>query len=194
MVVEDIYPNATPTANWGLTGAPTHHEAIDENRGAPNTDDRIWANDVTGGTDIFDFPNTIDDVDEITQIVVNLYYISANADENPGGGVTVDINLGGWQGTKNLSKPHELAWGAFTWAGLSGSQANLDTFQVRIIESGFSPGKYVPDMCTIYTMVVDVTYSAVAGGWGHIFLGIPSNKIGKVCGIPTANVGKIKGV
>jgi len=195
MAEGELYPNATPTANWGLVGAPTHHEAIDEDRASPNTGDYIFANDVMGGTDIFDFANTIDDVDEITAIEVNLYYVSANADENPGGGVTVDINLGGWQGTKNISKPHLLAWEAFTWAGLSGSQADLDGLQVRIIESGFGPGKYIPDICNIYTMVIDVTYTATGpAGYQHKFLGIPSAKIGKVCGIPTANVGKIKGV
>ena len=196
MAEEELLPDADVSIQWGETpDAADHYTCVDENVGSLNINDWIW---VTGGmgnlTDILGFPDTIDDVDEVTSIEVNVYYGSMDADESPSGKVTVDINLGGWQGSKDMSKPHAAGWEAFTWTSLSGSQSDLDGLQVKFYSDGLGSGKYIGDSYQVYAVYIDVTYTPTEGVWTHKFIGVANASIGKINGVSIANIGKVNGV
>jgi hypothetical protein len=189
-----IYPNGTVQQQWNTTGTPSHAE-IDED--PPDAGDHVHANGSASDNkiDIYSFPDTIDDVDEVTQIVVRVYLYSIDADVSPSADVGyIDIDLGGYQGQKTLNKPHN-GLQTLTWAGLSGSQADMDGFELKLGVGTLNDGKYMDDSYTIYCIHVDVTYTPVAaGGWGHKFNGVAGASIGKISGVAIANVGKVKGV
>ena len=195
MVETGILPDADITTEWAVVPTPgTHYTAVDEY--VVNTADWVWcAGGSNQGTETFGFPDTINDVDEVTQIVVNVHYSFINADESPAGSITIDVYLGGWLGTKTFTKPHG-GWEAFTWAGLSASQADLNGLQVKFYAAGLGAGKYIPDSCQVHAVNVDVTYTATGGpaGWGHKVKGVLPANIGKINGVLTANIGKVNGV
>ena len=188
-----ILPNADITSNWTPIPVGTHYTTVDEY--VVNTADYVYAISYPQGIETFGFPDTIDDVDEVTQIVVNVYYSTVDADEAPTGSCTIDVYLGGWLGTKSFTKPKAGGWQAFTWAGLSGSQADLDGLQVKFNAVGLGSGKYLGDVVSVHAVNVDVTYTPTAGGgWGHKVNGVLPANIGKINGVLTANIGKVNGV
>ena len=186
-MVTTIYPNATIQEQWNSTGSPNHAE-IDEV--TPDVGDYVNAVGTTNDNkiDIYGFPNTIDDVDEVTQIAVRVYCINIDADESPAGDVgNVDIDLGGYQGAKSINKPLN-GLQTLTWTGLSGSQADLDGLEVKLSVGTLSDGKIIPGSYQIYALSVLVTYTPVAAGYAHKVLGVLPANIGKVLVVDTANI------
>ena len=188
-----IYPNGTVQEQWDST-AGVNHTTIDEVTPDPN--DYVIAQPPTDNKiDIYSLPNTIDDVDEVTQIAVKVWCINIDADESPSGDVAnVDINLGGYQGAKSINKPLS-GLQTLTWAGLSGSQADLDGLLVKLAVGTLNAGKIIDDSYILYCMHIVVTYTPAApAGYGHDYMGVLAANIDEVCGVPTANIDTIKGV
>lgn len=196
----ELLLNSTEQEQWSSTPVAVNHTTIDE--GDPqNEADFVQATAAScNRIDIYGLPDTIDDVDEVTQIVVNVYYVAYDADESPAGSVgNVDIDLGGYQGAKTLIKPYASGvsgWKVLTWAGLSGSQADLDGLEIKLSVGTLNAGKYIGDFYTIYSMYIEVTYTPTGGpaGWGHKINSVLNANIGKINGVLKANIGKVNGV
>ena len=183
-----LRPNATVTNEWYIG----NHTGVDEDVTQPNIptgypDD--WASDPSDDNEIIvmGFPNTIDDVDEVTNITVWTYGETME-DDDP----EVSVNMGGWQVDQQCNlPPFEVPNWTFNSFNGSWTQANLDALQVRFTAD--TPSKYGShDLWCIYVVV---TYDAVVPeGYGHDYMGVPAANIGSVSGVPTGNIDKIKGV
>jgi len=193
MVTADVIPETDILTQWYVVPAGTHESAIDEDKGSPNTGDYIRCGIGDNNlTDSFHMDDTIQDCDEYTQVKAYIYYNNIESPLGTPRQINIYVN-GAWQAPQNIP-PQAIAWRNFTWAGLSGNQASLDDLRVKVVTGTMADDKFIPDEIRIYTMYAEVTYSVVVVGYAHKFLGIPSAKIGKVCGIPTANIANIKGV
>ena len=98
--------------------------------------------------------------------------------------------MGGWQGYQETVLGNGVdVWstqdfpGAFTQADLDGLQVNYRA-DVAVKNSQNNI-----DVCYVI-----VTYTLLVVGYGHNFMGVPAANIGNVCGVPTENIDKIKGV
>ena len=185
MVVSDpLRPNSTDANAWSVGD----HTDVDEEVTQPNAgnSDLLSASDAAGDdndVNTMGFPNTIDDVDEVTNITVWTNGNIVNTD-------TPEVMITGEAYVECLLTQGALVWKSNSF-DVSWNQAELDALQVS----------YRADVdlkvsgCNIDVCYVIVTYTATGGaGWGHKFLGVVGASIGKVSGIPTADVGKIKGV
>ena len=190
--------NSTEQEQWDGTGSP-NHEQIDEGDPENEADSLYAAGSASDNViDIYGLPNTIEDVDEVTQIEVLVWYSSLECDGTPSGNLaTIDIDLGGYQGGKTLEQDWLAGvdgWKTLTWAGLSGSQADLDGLEVKLSVGTLNDGKFIHDTFTIWSIYLKITYTAAAAGWAHKFLGVPAANIAKVNGVAIANIASIKGV
>lgn len=192
----DIVPNADILAEWSNTGG-THESCIDEGL-PPTLGDMISCSGSGSNGDIDNFNMETIDIagGTISSIEVKIYHESwmPVCSCVP---FTVDINLGGWQGSKNYTTTEVLAWESQTWAGLAGSQADLNALQVKITAGNLQTADNcvtVHDTIWLYTVIVEVTWVAAPVGYGHDFMGVPAANIGSVSGVPTANIASIKGV
>ena len=186
MAVATIRPNSTGANAWE-TG---DHTDLDEEVVQPNDgnqgEDVVAAGEITGDDNAvieLGFPNTINDVDEVTNITVwtNGFVI---------GGDTPEVMITGEAYVECSIPETNYGWTSDSF-NVSWNQAELDALQVSYRAD--VPDK--EDFNNLDVCYVVVTYTPTApAGYQHKFLGIAPNKIGKVCGIPTANVGKIKGV
>jgi len=187
MTLGYIQPNSDNVPNDWLP-ISTEYTLIDEARGSPNTTDYISATNLTGDDNKvseFGFPNTINDVDEVTQIIVYSYGIKV-------GTPTPEVDLyigGGWRGYQECSVTTGWGWVGDTWNG-SWTQAELNAVQVRYRAD--VPNKN--DVNQISCVYLRVTYTQVVLGYGHDFMGVPAANIDSVNGVPTANIDNIKGV
>ena len=131
-------------------------------------------------------PNDIQDVDEVTQIVVKCY-IKEDEDFSAW---SIDINLGGWVETKYLNPTASYAWYTTTWTGLSGSQADLDSFQIKYTcPTTMGKIKFI-QLDTSYAII---TYTPAVGAYGNNVDGVQSANIGKVMGVLSVNIAKVNG-
>ncbi len=171
MVVSDpLRPNGTVLMEWsGGTGhADINNEVTD-----PDEDITTWIQaDIAHGDDddvcIVSFPNTIDDVDEVTNITVKTFGDKITL--NP----AVAINMGGW--SEQLCTLGDVPFPAWATDSFDGnwSQEDLDGLQVR----------YRADIADktglnqIYICYVVVTYTQAAEeeGWPHKVLGMTPAK------------------
>ena len=187
MVVATIRPNSTIANPW----FDAHHTYIDEEHNQPGDvgDDVLTIANKNDNDEVFTvgFPNTIDDVDEVTNITIWTRG-SSLLGTDPEIWLLLDWTTAEQQCTLDTVE----AWTSNSFNG-SWSQADLDSLQLNYradVDAGQKADGHNIDVA--YAVV---TYTPTGpAGYQHKFLGIPSAKIGKVCGIPTANVGKIKGV
>lgn len=183
MAVGYIQPNSDDVPNdWNPIG--TEYILIDEPYGSPNTTDYISAANIVGDDNKvseFGFPNTINDVDTVTQIIVHTYGIRTGSPTPE-----VDLNIGGWQGYTECSIGTSWGWATDTFNG-SWTQAQLDAVQVRY-RADVPGGGNINQISCVY---LEVTYTT---GYGHDFIGVLAANIDEVCGVPSANIDNIKGV
>jgi len=189
MVVSDpLRPNGTVLMEW-VDG--TGHGDINNEVTDPDEDITTFIRATTAAGDdndvcIVSFPDTIDDVDEVTNIQVKTF--GAKATDNP----EVSVNMGGWSAEPEcvLGEVPSTIWATNNFGG-SWSQADLDGLQVRYradIEEKNG-------LNVIFICYVIVTYTATAPtGYGHDFLGIPAANIDSIMGIPAANIDNICGL
>jgi hypothetical protein len=166
---------------------------VDEDKGSPDVTNqvscsRLYPSDY--GNEFFNM-TSIANVDEVTAITVYLYCFVQDTDQGTPCTKTVNIDLGGFQGTKNISTGG-TDWQDFTWSGLSGSQSDLDSLVVRLYSGEPVAGKILGDNIQIYTIYATVTYTG-GSGYGNNFNGVASANIGKISGVATANIDKVKG-
>lgn len=183
-----LRPNATVSNEWSIG----NHTNVDEEvtQPAAGDDDCLVATNGDGDDNqvvVLGFPNTITDVDEVTNITVWTYggRFGNNSPE-------VDVNMGGWQGYLECTLAADPNW-SWTSDSFDGSwtQADLDGLQVRYRAD--VPDKYNTNYPSVVYVVV--TYIPTAPvGYGHDFMGVPAANIDNVCGVPAANIDKIKGV
>lgn len=182
MTVGYIQPNSDDVPNDWNPIASTEYILIDEPYGSPNTSDYISAINI-GGDDNkvseFGFPNTINDVGEVTQIIVHSYGIRVGSNTPE-----VDLSMGGYIGYVECSIGTGWGWATDIWNG-SWTQANLDAVQVRYRAD--VPSKN--DSNQISCVYLEVTYTPpVVEGWAHKWVGFTPDKwngmdIGKILGI-----------
>jgi len=195
MAVDFAVPTGDSSIQWSIPGG-THWDDIDEGIGGGSGGDYIEATNAAsddGDIDDFSFGDNINDVDEITQVIINV-----NSWSQPAVSIKspeIDLYFGGqWMsvtvGWKEVGSTGTRGWHAITYAGLSGNQTDMDNLRVRVRAD--VAGKL--ELNYIYTINVEVTYSQAVAGWAHNFLGVPAANIGSVNGVPRANIGKIKGV
>lgn len=107
-----------------------------------------------------------------------------------GGHPEVDVNMGGWQGYQETVLGAGVdAWSTQDFAG-NFSQADLDGLQVNY-RADTSNKDATNNIDVVYVII---TYTLLAVGYSHDFMGVPAANIDNVCGVPTANIDKIKGV
>ena len=198
MVVGDLIPNDDVSVAWAVYPFPNaiHYVLIDEDKGSPTvplTGDAINGTGI-GGEDnaVDDFRlSSLEDIDEATQAVV---YVYCQYREDYAGAFDIDFYDGNaWRGYQNLIPTQEgpaWGWDSKTFAGLSMDQTDVNNARVRF--RGDFPD--IKDGATIGTCYVELTYTEVAVGYGHDFMGVPAANIGSVNGVPTANIASIKGV
>jgi len=189
-----VVPNADITTEWLNTGG-THESCIDEGL-PPILTDMIscQGSSNNGAIDSFNMGTLDVDGGTITSIEVRVYHetwtpICACVPFN------IDINFGGWQGSKNYTTNESLGWESKTWAGLTGNQGDLDGLQVKITAGNLQTSSNcvtVHDTIWLYTLIVVITWSPPAG-YGHKVLGVLPANIGKVLGVLRVNVGKVIG-
>lgn len=186
MVVSDpLRPNSTDANAW----SEGDHTDVNEEVTQPDASGvgYLNANDIAADDNdvvTLGFPNTIDDVDEVTNITVWTLGNRINTET-----AEMWINGEGEQECAITEGPY--VWTSNSW-NVSWNQAGLDALQVS----------YRADCAqkvsgqSIDVVYVIVTYTAVAGpeGYGHKVLGVLPASIGKVLGVETANVGKVIGV
>ena len=180
-----IRPNSTPVNQWfaGRDHTDVDEEVVQPNAGNQGTD-VIAASDIMaddGQIESFGFPDTINDVDEVTNITVwsNGWQDGGNSPEvKITGEDYVECTLGGAFGW--TSDSFDVSWNQ------SELNALVVTYRADV------PNKN--DTNTIDVCYVVVTYSQAAGGWGHKMIGVAGASIGKVSGVLIGNIGKIKGV
>ena len=186
MVVQALNPTSDDGPNaWSIHApGPGSFGMIDEGA-VPDIEDAIGYLETNGDDndeEVFGFGTIA--VIEVTQVVVSVYGQINGAGASP----ECDVNLGGYIGVQEIGLTTIRGWHHITFAGLSGSQADLDGLQVKLI----ADASVAKTGATIYTMYVTITYTAT--GWGHKFLGVAGANIANVNGVPRANIGKIKGV
>ncbi len=187
-----LRPNDTVSNAWSIGD----HTDVDEEVVDPNGSDDVWWLATWASTDdndiiIMGFPNTIDDVDEVTNITVKtLGEINLSGDGDP----EVDINMGGWQ--NEGSEPECVlgfmgtpAWETNSFDG-SWSQSDLDGLQVKYIADCIpkNSGNWLD------VVYVIVTYTQLGAGYTHKVSGIAPANIAKINGIARANIAKVNGV
>ena len=180
-----LRPNGTEVNQWRWGD----HTNIDDDVEDPEEGDgqTIMADEANGDDlDIItiSFPNTIDDVDEVTNIRVKTdgWYLGTRPD--------VDVDMGGSQGYEQVPLPGILEdWADNDFPG-SFSQADLDGLEVTYKAHCPDKGNYNQlEVCYVI-----VTYTVLVVGYGHDFLGIPAANIASIMGIPTANIDNICGL
>lgn len=199
MVIADVIPNHDIVVQWHRVGGDApfyyHYTTIDEDKGSPNVADYIRCDhDDDFKQDSFQFDNSIQGIEEYTQVKVWLYKKLIDGDGIIAPSPTVNIWVnGGWLVAKPISiSPN--TWESYTWAGLSGNQTSLNDLRVMVNAGMLSTGKIVDDQIFVYTMYAEITYTLAAVGYGHDFLGIPAANIDNIMGIPTANIDNICGL
>ncbi len=121
----DAVPN-----EWGLSAPAGNYAYLAD--GSDGTAIGAVSAEDSGDVEEFGFPNTITDVNEVTQVVVHIRGERIDNGDGIGQG-SVAINLGGWEASKPTTfGAAGITETTYTWAGLHGSQANMDAFEVRI--------------------------------------------------------------
>ena len=182
MVVTILRPNSTEVSTW----LDASHSYIDEVIEEPDAgDDEYCSANSDDNNEVFTvgFPNTIDDVDEVTNII-----IWTQAQTNAGD-PEIWIQLVWTEAEQQCDLPLEFGWTSNSFDG-SWNQEELDALLLHYRANTPDKGNTL----FIETAYAVITYTAVSAGWGHKFLGIPAANIGKINGIPIANIGKVKGV
>lgn len=185
-----LRPNSAVSHTWSVGTNPTD---VDDLVVDPDAGDAIVVQAVgTNGDDLnvekFGFPNTIDDVGEVTNIAVHTYggWIGSASPD-------VKIYIGGEEAWVSANLPV----GAFLWrtnnfAG-SWSQSDLDSLEVWYRANVADVGKG-PEINNLDVVYVIVTYTPPVSGWGHKFNGVANINIGKINGVLKANIAKVNGV
>ncbi|MFX1320378.1 MAG: LamG-like jellyroll fold domain-containing protein [Promethearchaeota archaeon] len=147
-----IRPNGDITTQWSMS--TPHYTRLDEEIEDPTEGDSYYIYTcVPSMTEQYHF-ETIAGVDTITQIEVKMYG-KVTQNKRP----TAQIYLGEWEDAKTCSwGPDLYTWSSLIWSGLSGSQSDLDNFQIKIK----SPSGYIGYLY-LNTLYVIVTYQQVAG-------------------------------
>jgi len=186
MTVSDpLRPNGTSVNQWGYGD----HTYVDEAVTQPNAGGGDTWNGYTDDNNEFiamTFPDTIDDVDEVTNITVWTYggvYSSHHPE--------VQIIVGGIGETAQETSLGTIA--SFKWCSNSfngsWSQSALDSLVVQYYcdATDKNDGNYLD------VVYVIVTYTSTSTGYDHKVLGVASASIGKVLGVATASIGKVNG-
>lgn len=184
MAVATIRPNGNAIAQ---TWFDADFSYVDEEVNQPDAGGEDYANatlDDNNETFEVSFPDTIDDVDEVTNITI--WTLGGSFSANPEIWLVLDWSTAEQQ--CEIPIAGDMGWTSNSFDG-SWSQADLDSLVLIYRADGGEKG----DTTWIDVAYAVVTYSIPAVGYAHKFLGIAPNRIGKVCGILTANVGKIKG-
>ena len=193
MVSNNIVPTGDVAIAWSIPDLGTHFDDIDEGIAGGTGGDYIQATNPNGDDndiDHFSF-GTLADVDEVTQVEIKVNGLFVNGTHSP----EIDLFIDGvWQSTlvgwKETGLTSVRGWHTITYAGLSSNQAQLDALEVRVRAD-------VPDkmeMNVVHTIYCTITYSEVAVGYEHDFIGIPAANIDSIMGIPTANIDNICGL
>lgn len=179
-----LRPNETVSNAWSIGD----HTDINEDVTQPDISGVgfLTATESAGDNNdivVLGFPDTITDVDEVTNITVWSWIgiVGNNSAE-------IDINMGGW--LEDYREVSPIGWTSDSFNG-SWTQEDLDGLQVRLRAD--VPVKYNSNIFDVLYVVV--TYIPISVGYtAGKPMGIATNKIGKVLGILTANIGKIKGI
>lgn len=188
MVVDFCDPNGDVERGWVVSEGVNHFAVLNEGvrqPAVPDSDNIAATDGDENDIDRFYMDDSIQDVDEVTSITIWIY-----GNNTTGERCSVDLYIVAWRGYQVVNMDSGYGWFSKTFDVLC-NQAQLDAMQVRF-KAYSNYGKM--DGTWIRAFYAEVTYSEVVVGYAHKFLGIASNKIGKVCGVPTANIGKIKGV
>lgn len=190
MTVDYCDPNGDVQKEWN-SACGNHYECVDGGvrQPATPTDDDINALDGNeNDIDRFYMDNSIQGVDEVTSVTVWIYGRNSTGER-----CSVDLQVGSlepWQGYQSVDMDGSYAWRSKTFNG-SWTQANLDDMQVRF-KAYSAYGTY--DYTRIRAFYCEVTYTEVATGWAHKIYGIDPAHIGKIMGVPRANIAKVNGV
>lgn len=181
-------PDGTEAGGWAGSQSP-NHEGINQGVTQPTAPDaeNVTANDGDeNDVDRYTFDNSIDDVDEVTQIKFWIY-----VQQNGNTWADINVDLGGWLGVVRFSPAAGPGWSSQTRAGLSGTQADLDGLRIQLTaDSDMGKTAFI----AIREIYAEVTYTAVPVGYGHKVNGVAPANIAKVNGILTANIAKVNGV
>lgn len=156
MSVETLRPNGTTTGNWpGLTGAATHHAAVNDNSDASY----IRNNTSTDQTDLLDLDNTALTTETITSIDIRF---RARSETTTTGHIQAGLTLSGTDSlaadetsisttATNFTKTSISRPGGGSWA-----VSDLNGLQVKLIGSASS------NAIRCFEVYVDVNYTAAA--------------------------------
>jgi hypothetical protein len=191
MVTTILRPNSTDANAW----ASGDHTDVDEEVTQPDDGDQVVptlsaSNLLTDDNDVvtLGFPNTITDVDEVTNITVwsNGMRIGWDTPEVMiTGEAYTECNL-----PEGIDPATDYGWTSDSF-NVSWNQAELDALQVSYRAD--VPDKADSNMLDVVYVVV--TYTATGGAtWGHKFIGVEGANISSVSGVAIANIASIKGV
>ena len=153
-----------------------------------NGDDTVSAANENDVDETFEvgFPDTIDDVDEVTNITIwTLGSILTEANEEP----EIWLDLNGATSEQQCAFVLSETWTSNSFDG-SWDQSDLDALVLKYRHDG--SGKY--NAMNIDVCYAVVTYTPTGTGYGHDFIGVPAANIDSVCGVPAANIDNIIGV
>jgi len=188
MVVDYCDPDGDITKQWSHPSAPADHfqEINDGVRQptVPSSDDIAATDGDENAVDQFTM-TSLSNVDEVTQVTVWTYG-NCTAGED----ARVNLYIGAWQGQAWVGLGTSGGWRSYTKTG-SWTQEQLNAMQVQY-QADSVYGKF--DGTWIRACYCEITYSEVAVGYGHDYMGVPAANIGSVSGVPTANIASIKGV
>ena len=181
----------SPTA-WTPSVGATHFGVIDGGARDPDapTTDNIFVGDGdenAQGTVNMEIAG-ISNIDECSSIEIHVY------GNNTSGEIPyVRIyTTAGWEANQSLDMASGYAWFSRTFtANQPYSQADIESLVVRFTADS-AYGKY--DGTWIRECYAEITYSEVAGGWGHKMMGVVGASIGKISGVAIASIGEVKGV
>lgn len=185
MVVTTIRPDSNAIAQ---TWFDADFSYVDEAVNQPDAGGEDYANanaDDNNETFEVGFPNTINDVDEVTNITI--WTLGSSFSANPEIWLVLEWSTAEQQCEMPIGGDMDWTFNSFDG---SWSQADLDSLVLKYRADGAEKG----DNTWINVCYAVITYSQVAVGYGHDFMGVPAANIDEVNGIPTANIDTIKGV
>ncbi len=176
--IDDSYTTFTPSDGNQMTGiirqdgditvqwhgTTPHYSRLNEEVEDPSSGNCVYIyTNENSRTDQFSF-NSILDIGTVTQIEVKMFAMRYGGVQYPNPKQPyVNIYLGEWQGQKICSWVvgdylSDMTWTSLTWSGLSGSQSDLDDFQLKVITSSslqFSGYNYLDTVYIIVTYTPD---------------------------------------